>query len=63
MAAFLEGNELVVYLYDEKEKFIEEVNKGHYTGKKVIETGILEEKISETCDRKRLKLKYVDCRD
>ena len=63
MAAFQEGEELVVYLYDIKEMFTQDVFEGNFEGKRVVQTGILEEEISNRFSKEGLLVRYVDCRN
>jgi len=63
MAAFQEGKGLVVYLYDSKEMFIQDVQNLRFDGKRVRQTGILEGEIPNRCFRDGLLVRYVDCRN
>ena len=59
MAAFEEGKELVVYCYDIKEKFIEDVFKMKFEGKRVVKTGLNEIDVHDICKRRGLSAKII----
>ena len=59
MAAFEEDKELVIYCYEIKERFIDDIYKRRFEGKRVVRTGLKEHEISDICNRRGLSAKFV----
>lgn len=57
-----EKDYLVVYIYNRREDFIKEVDRGRFNKKRVIQTGILEEEILFKANKMDLPLKIIDCK-